>query len=236
MQFKIIILLTFFTSLCFAAEKTRNIYIGLNYPNYEFNVKDNNQALEAKMIHSKTTFPTAGIGYLPRPLWGNYIRWSMEFSIAPFSSNRQIVNRLTDQDLVNNGDGKEANLGTRIHGYVTYFNPTLDIYLPYNDDYYFYFGVGIGLGYANIWGNYYQTDENATSACKNSTTKDQLISNCSLNNVSYGRLSQSVNVLLVFNFNNFALRYDIGGPEVKYMNKRFATYNKGASIVYQYRF
>lgn len=232
-----IILFLFITFNINANEKKQALYFGFASPSNKLTVNDLNEKNESILVGSNKTNYTFGYSRLPSILYSSYIRWSLEFSISPFKSDLHIVNRVTDNDVTfNSGAGKEVNLGTKISGFVSYINPTIDLYFAMNDDYYFYIGFGYGIGYANIHGNYYQTDTNVTANCKNSTTKATVIQNCSKIDASFSRIALSYNAILVLNLSSFAIKAEVGGPVVKYLNKFYTAYNQQASFIYQYRF
>jgi hypothetical protein len=127
-------------------------------------------------------------------------------------------------------------MGTEVNGYVTYFNPTLDFYLPFSDDYYMYLGGGIGLGYAYLNGSYYQLDSLSAGSCKTSTTLNAIKANCTLNSVKINSIGLSSNAIIVVNLNSIVFRAEIGGPKIIKNGHRYNTANQMTSLIYQYRF
>ncbi len=220
-----------------AEEKKHSIYAGVSRPNFKFEVRDLNSNLETQMVRHENLYFTLGYSRLPRPLYFNWLRWSLEFSISPYTANRQIANRISDQSTGDSsGLGNEVDLGTKITGTNLFINPTIDLYFPYNDNYYFYFGFGIGLGYASVNGDYYHLDSNASTLCLQSTTTAQVKSNCSKNNVNLKKFALSSNVVMVLNLSDFGIRYERGGPEIEKNNKKYTVHNEAISLIYQYRF
>ncbi len=225
-------------ALC-AKEYKHAIYVGFGTPNFIFEVKDNNNQSEARMVRNPNVFLSFGYQKTPTAIFqsARFLRWSLEFGISPYRANLQIADRITDLNGTDdNNEGKEVDLGNHIDGYVTYLNPTLDFYFDFNENYYFYLGFGIGLGFARVNGDYYHLDSNADINCKNSTTSADVYANCEKKYVDFNRVAASSNDLFVIGLKNFGIRYERGGPEIKLNEKKYTIHNEMLSLFYQYRF
>jgi len=222
-----------------AKEYHHAVYLGFGTPNFIFEVKDLNKAIEAKMVRNPNVFLSFGYQKTPTPIFQftKIIRWSLEFGISPYRANLQIADRVTDlTGTDDNDEGKEVDLGTHIDGFVTYLNPTLDLYFSFNEDYYAYLGFGLGLGFARVNGSYYHLDHGASDLCKNSTTSTDIFNNCEKKYVDFNRIAASSNALFVIGLKHFGIRYERGGPEITMSGKKYTIHNEMFSLFYQYRF
>jgi hypothetical protein len=214
-----------------------SFYLGINRPNYRLSVKDNDKKIETKMVRDEELYLSVGYQSSPKPLYYDFFRWSLEFSLSPYRANRQIADRVVDvAGEYSNGEGKEVDLSTEVKGLVTYINPTVGLYYEFKPLYYVYFGIGFGLGFANISGTYYQLDANSSSLCLESTTINTIKNNCSRENIKFKRMSASANVTLNIVLNHFIMRYERGGPEIKKNNKRYEVHNEFFIFGYLHHF
>lgn len=237
---KLVFLFIFiFPSLAFANRgKDKNIVMfGVGIAGYDFHVDSKEGKREASMSNKSQAIPYLGYSRKPRPFWGSipWLRGSLEFSIAPVSADMQNTSRLKDDNGKRTSDG--VDLGTEMKGYMGYIDPSLLLFYEVTDTIYFYGGIGLGVGFASMKGDYYQVEgPGITASCSSSFRASDVIANCDKKKANFSGIELSANTILVASLGWFGMRFEMGGPTISSNNKEYSNYNSMFSFFGQYRF
>lgn len=232
------ILLLIFPILAQARGKDKNIIMfGTGIAGFQFTVATKENKNEASMVNDMQFTPYLGYTRKPRAFWGSvpWLRGSLEFSIAPFKADRQDTSRL--QDNAGKKPAGGIDLGTAVKGYLGYINPSLLLFFDVTDTIYIYGGMGLGIGFASMKGDYYQMNGPAiTTACATSFRASDVMANCNKEKVDYSGVGLSVNTIIVASLGWFGMKFEHGGPGISADEKKYRAYNSMFSIFAQYRY
>lgn len=213
----------------------RGVSIGLSYSTVELFISEssdedneNNSAtmssefLLTPIIGYSTDlkkFGDSNFGYYLETIWKEYEldRQSLNGTDSPMK-----LSDVSDPDLV--------DLGTSIKGTTFAVTPILAYEIPILMDIYMQLGMGFGLGYLSVKGDYYETDETASEVCRRSSTIAELKSNCLKQKVNDDGFTTSVGFLAKLSYKNLSLSAVMSGPG-------FSNYDYNeVAVVLNYRF
>lgn len=233
----IVILALIFSSTSFANEKRRNIiYAGGTVGGNNITVSNTKEKEEASLV-TKTKFNgTVGYTTLPRPLWASipWLRSTLEFSVASFNTTLQPVKRIKLEKEEKGQSG--FDLGTGINGFLGYVNPTLLIHHSLTDIIYLNYGIGVGLGYASLSGNYFQTDGNVSAGCSSAVTTADVAAQCEKIKMSAHQFGVAMNLIANLSLGWFGIRVDSGGFSFNSNSKSYYASRANATLYLQHHF
>lgn len=123
----------------------------------------------------------------------------------------------------------EVDLGTSVKGVALSVTPVFVYEKVFSSNAKLHAGLGVGLGYLSVKGDYFETEESASLACRASTTITQVQQSCVKQNIDESGVDVSVGLLLGYYYKNYALSITNAGPTVS--NAQFSEYKFNVSYV-----
>jgi hypothetical protein len=124
-----------------------------------------------------------------------------------FEVNKQVIPRAEKQ--------KKLDLGTSIDGYTLNVTPIFVYNINFLKSQNIYLGVGLGLGYINLDGDIYMTENTEDANCANSNTVDTLKQNCDKNDVSVSEFTYSLGWAFGYEGETFGTKIKRTAPQLK---------------------
>lgn len=206
--------------------------VGLN--SYRFTALDDQDNEEAMMQNKNEASFSMAYQTVPRPFWSS-IPWlggALGIGLSPFKTTHHLNSRFREADGTKPADG--LDLGTEVKGQMFYISPAILLMHQFSKKTFVYAGVGAGVGYATLKGDYYQIHNNVSVSCLNAQTVNDVKANCRKKSVNASGFNLSPVTMAGLSLGWFGLKVEGGGPTIKKGDNKYRAMSMNLIAQFQY--
>ena len=143
---------------------------------------------------------------------GSGIGWKHSFLITQREYTNQEVGRVKTDSKADNNETTTNDYGTTLTISTFNYTPAFIYASKSSSDNYWYTGIGIGLSYSIVKGEYYVTDysDERSDNCKNSSTVEGIKENCPKKTINKNQGGMSMKYY-IYGYRNGFLGLSLGG-------------------------
>jgi len=174
LKFSSLLALLFYLCSCFPLS-AGEFYLGVSKVEDRFFVKKKDAPIASGALAGETAF-SPSIGYKTElsKLWGNWI-FFWDFSYGEFQASKQEIVETAEDG---HSSSRISDLGTKVQAKGVSIAPNLLVTTNSSQKEFFFFGVGLGIGYSAAKGDVYLNEAEFSTSCGSASTDDEIKNNC----------------------------------------------------------